>query len=88
MVKLVKDIPPPGKGGRPRVDWDAVAARLREHPGEWGRLDDVSRSTSTHIRQGRISAFQPAEDWEAETRVDHTLPIASRGTLYVRYVGK
>jgi hypothetical protein len=55
-MELVKSPPPAGKGGKPRVDWDAVVERLRSNPGVWGVLEDVSRSTATHIKMGRIKA--------------------------------
>lgn len=85
-MKLIKQLPPKGKGGNPRVDWEAVAERCRAEPGEWGVLHDVSRSMATAIRQGRVAALRPGEHWEAETRKDPKLP-AARGTLYLRYIG-
>ena len=85
-MELVKSPPPAGKGGKPRVDWDAVVERLRSNPGVWGVLEDVSRSTATHIKMGRIKAFDPPEWFEAETRKDPKVGKA-RGTLYVRYLG-
>jgi hypothetical protein len=85
-MELVKELPPEGKGGNPRVDWDAVAARLKARPGEWGVLHDVSRSMATQIMRGRVAALRPGKDWEASTRRDPNLP-ATRATLYLRYVG-
>ena len=71
--------PTDGPARRSGYDWQAVADRLRAHPGQWFTLDDAPpHATSWQVNRGLITAMRPAGDFDA-TR--------SEGVLYVRYVG-
>lgn len=86
MVEFVTSLPPK-RGSNGRIDWAAVAAACRKHPGQWALVaDDVARSTAHQIRIGKVTALRPTEDWEASVRTtSHHAP--HRSELYLRFVG-
>ena len=85
VVRLVEALPPSTVKGTQRIDWHAVAEKLRQVPGQWGRIDDIPKTTATSIRQGKVVAFRPPEDWEVTIRRDPNLPPV-RATLFLRYM--
>lgn len=80
--------PPPPQNHRALMDWWAVAATLREHPGQWLKLPGQwAQNQATAIREGRVKALRPVGHYEAESRAIAGAP-ARRCTVYVRYVGQ
>jgi len=70
---------------RRRYDWDAIAAKLRDKPGEWAKVFEYDRtSTVNAIRQGAITPLSPALGFEVRTRnnVRHPIRMCS---LYMRW---
>jgi hypothetical protein len=73
---------------RPHADHAAVAATLREAPGEWGPVQAYRSKTSADsaaywIRTAsRLAAYAPAGAFEA--RVEY---VDGEPTVYARYVG-
>jgi hypothetical protein len=81
-----KEPPRPPRYKAPRQRWLDIADRLRANPEEWALIaKDVNPSTVTHIRQGRIKAFEPAGAYEASGhgRTDR----GGTAELYARYIG-
>ena len=78
---------PPSSPYRTRRDWKSVADSLRAHPNEWAVVaEDVSASTGTHIRHGRLRAFTPAGAFES--RVLGARASDGRAEkIYARFVG-
>jgi hypothetical protein len=85
-MKMVDAPPPVDYGVKGEIDWQTIAARLKEMPGQWAMIDDVARSTPSEIRRGAVRAFRPPSDYEVEQRRNKDLPD-TRTTLYIRYVG-
>lgn len=88
MSDLKWQDPPPNAAGRPSLtDWRAVAAALRERPGEWALVvEGVSISTATNIKKARLVAFAPAGSFEAVARNGSNK--TKRADIYARYVGE
>lgn len=74
--------PPEPRGTH--TDWDDVARKLRDRPGDWARVGVYAVSVAAHVRSGRIVAFRPVGHYEA--RYDRT-DQPGRGVIWVRYVG-
>lgn len=66
------------------TDWEEVARKLRDRPGDWARVGIYARSVASHVRSGRIVAFRPAGAYEARS-VPTDQP--GRAVLWVRFVG-
>jgi hypothetical protein len=61
------------------IDWERIAAELRDEPLTWFKLDAYPPSTKrTLIRKGQPSAFAPAGSFDA---------TIAKGALYLRYLG-
>lgn len=81
-------VDPGDEKGRRRVDWQRVADQLRKHPGRWARMPgDFSHSIPGFIKTARMKAFHPPGTFEATMRGGSRDGKATRGRLYVRYVG-
>lgn len=79
---LVWEEPPPdGRGSADwgRLDHDAIANLLREHPGRWARICNGSTFSASAIRKGQQRAYRPSGSYEAVTRL---------GAVYARYIGE
>lgn len=78
---------PPASQYRTRRDWNSIADSLRAKPNEWAVVaEDVSASTGTHIRYGRLRAFAPAGAFES--RVSGARTSDGRADkIYARFVG-
>ncbi len=73
----------PGTGWSKRFDWDAIAAELRAHPGEWALVGTSAASHAVGVKTGKVKALRPVGAFDACTRKN-----ADGGRdLYVRYVG-
>ena len=78
---------PPVKG-RNRNDWDAIAASLKANPHKWAVVaENVSASTGTHIRHGRLTAFAPEGAFEARVSGAKADNGGRAEKIYARYVG-
>ena len=72
---------------KPRTDWAAVAAQLREHPDAWAvvkvcRSRGNAATTAMRIRKGQIPLTCPAGHFDAESRL-----VDAEYRVYARYVG-
>jgi hypothetical protein len=81
-----KSPPKPVRYKRSNTEWSDIAQTLKENPNEWAKIaEDINPSTVTHIRKGRLKAFEPAGVFEASghgrTEKGYTKE------LYARYVG-
>lgn len=78
---------PPVKG-RNRNNWDAIAASLKANPNRWAVVaENVSASTGTHIRHGRLTAFAPEGTFEARVSGAKADNGGRADKIYARYVG-
>jgi hypothetical protein len=77
-VETTWEDPPP----RERDRWHRIADEMRAHPRRWRVITEVNprstRAYGSHIRNGGLGPFQPAGEFEADTR---------GGVLRARYVG-
>ena len=87
MTELKWEDPPASLQARNRRDWNSIADGLRTRPHQWAVVaENVSASTGTHIRHGRLTAFEPAGAFEA--RVSGARSEDGRASkVYARYVG-
>lgn len=81
-----KSPPKPVRYKRSNTEWTDIAQALKENPNEWAKIaENINPSTVTHIRKGRLKAFEPAGVFEASghgrTEKGYTKE------LYARYVG-
>jgi hypothetical protein len=77
--------PPESKtSGRPSKN-QHVAEALRARPGQWALIHEAaaSRSFTTIIMKGRVTAFEPAGEFEAVSRRRQD----GRFDIYARFVG-
>lgn len=82
-----KSPPKPVRYKRSNTEWNDIAQALKDNPNEWAKIaENINPSTVTHIRKGRLKAFEPAGVFEASghgrTEKGHTKE------LYARYVGE
>jgi hypothetical protein len=82
-----KTPPRPVRYKRSNTEWNNIAQALKENPNEWAKIaEDINPSTVTHIRKGRLKAFEPEGAFEASghgrTEKGYTKE------LYARYIGK
>jgi len=78
-LRWVDELPPPENGrARGRHDHDAIAAALRQKPGQWAMLPDAPGSLAGQIHYGSVIAYRPAGSYEAHIR---------QGNVYARYRG-
>ena len=86
--------PPTAKGGgRPgRNDWPAIAAELRDNPGQWAVVFTSSTSGTVSgcangIKVGRAAHFRPQGAFSAVTRVRTTDEGDKVWDLWAAYLG-
>lgn len=69
------------------IPWKERLGPLMEHPGQWARIHEVSRSSAWqvagHLRKGIKPT--PAGRWEFAARVNPR--DTRRGYVYARYLG-
>jgi hypothetical protein len=71
---------------RSNRDWAAIADSLKKSPGEWALVaENVNPSTVTHIRYGRLKAFEPAGQFESSGHGRNEEGYTKE--LFARYVG-
>lgn len=86
MTELTWEEPP--VKGRNRNDWDSIAASLKANPNKWAVVaENVSASTGTHIRHGRLTAFAPEGTFEARVSGAKADNGGRAEKIYARYVG-
>jgi hypothetical protein len=72
---------------RQRHEHYKAAAALRERPGEWAMVrtaatSNAARSAASQIREGRLTAYRPAGEFDATSRT-----VGGEFRVYARYVG-
>lgn len=78
-IEAVDRLPDPARG---QHDWDGLAEKGRNAPGQWFRMPIGHRSYATFVRQGKFKAFEnDSQDWEVETR-----ELDGETFIYVRYM--
>jgi hypothetical protein len=65
----------------------AIAAKLRDRPGEWAHINTYTTpgsaaSCAQQINSGRLAAYAPAGSFEAKSRT-----VDGERRVYARYVG-
>lgn len=86
MAELTWEEPP--VKGRNRNDWESIAASLKANPNKWAVVaENVSASTGTHIRHGRLTAFAPEGAFEARVSGAKADNGGRAEKIYARYVG-
>lgn len=86
MTELTWEEPP--VKGRNRNDWESIAASLKANPNKWAVVaENVSASTGTHIRHGRLTAFAPEGTFEARVSGAKADNGGRAEKIYARYVG-
>lgn len=88
MVELTWEEPPQQLLGRGRTNWSEIADALRSNPKKWAVVaENVSASTGTHIRYGRLKAFAPSGAFEARVSGARADDAGRASKVYARYVG-
>jgi hypothetical protein len=88
MVELKWEEPPQQLLGRGRTNWREIADALKSNPEQWAVVaENVSASTGTHIRYGRLKAFEPAGAFEARVSGARADDSGRASKVYARYVG-
>jgi hypothetical protein len=88
MVELKWEEPPQQLLGRGRTDWREIADALKSNPEQWAVVaENVSASTGTHIRYGRLKAFEPAGAFEARVSGARADDSGRASKVYARYIG-
>ncbi|KIF67582.1 hypothetical protein HY68_01365 [Streptomyces sp. AcH 505] len=89
MSEIHFEAPPPGRNGghQPATDHRAVAATLRERPGEWALIrragtQGSAGSTARLIKRGALLSYAPPGSFEAVSRA-----IDGEFRIYARYIG-
>lgn len=88
-TRLRFEEPPPkqqGRSGKP-TKHQAIATKLRKHPGEWALIGTYSSANSAAsiahmISHGKATAYTPKAQYEGTSR-----HIDSKYCVYARYVG-
>lgn len=88
MVELKWEEPPQQLLGRGRNNWREIADALKSNPEQWAVVaENVSASTGTHIRYGRLKAFEPAGAFEARVSGARADDSGRASKVYARYIG-
>jgi hypothetical protein len=89
MTKMIWEAPPASLQTRNRHNWQEIADLLKSKPGQWAVVaEDVSASTGTHIRHGRLTAFVPAGAFEARVAGARDTDAGRANKVYARFVGE
>lgn len=68
-----------------KIDWPAMAAELRAHPGEWLKVFEHGRaSVAEALRQGRMPSVHARLGFEMQT-TDNTRDTPRTCTLFMRF---
>jgi hypothetical protein len=88
MVDIKWEEPPKQLLGRGRTNWEEIASALKSNPEQWAVVaENVSASTGTHIRYGRLKAFEPSGAFEARVSGAHSAENGRAEKIYARYIG-
>jgi hypothetical protein len=88
MVDIKWEEPPKQLLGRGRTNWEEIASALKSNPEQWAVVaENVSASTGTHIRYGRLKAFEPSGAFEARVSGAHSSENGRAEKIYARYIG-
>jgi hypothetical protein len=88
MLEMKWEEPPQQLLGRGQTNWQEIANALKSNPNEWAVVaENVSASTGTHIRYGRLKAFEPSGAFESRVRGAHSSANGRAEKIYARYVG-
>jgi hypothetical protein len=80
----------PPASPRPTVyDWQALADQVKAEPYEWFQIAKMDYpSYISHLKAGRVKAFEDVEWWEFTSRSKVRPSDGKRVyTLYARYIG-
>jgi hypothetical protein len=89
MTPLRWETPPASLRNRTRRNWQEVADSLKANPGNWAVVaEDVSASTGTHIRHGRLTAFAPEGAFEARVSGARDSKTGRAEKVYARFIGE
>jgi hypothetical protein len=81
-----KTPPRPVRYKRSNTEWQGIADTLKKNPNEWALVaQNVNPSTVTHIRKGRLKAFEPEGQYEASGHGRNENGYTKE--LYARFVG-
>ena len=94
---VTREDPPATHQRREFVDWTAVIAEIKSHPGQWHNVGEFSPGIANHIRKGAYKQFlvaddptppenQMARDWDITSRTVSTNP--QRVDIYIRWIGQ
>ena len=87
MAELTWEEPPNKLLTRGSTDWLGVAKALKARPNEWAVVaENVSASTGTHIRYGKLKAFEPSGAFEARVSGTKVSGGGRASKVYARYV--
>lgn len=82
-----KEPPNPVRYKKNNMKWHDIASMLRERPNEWALVaEDVNPSLVTHIRRGRLKAFEPEGTFDASGQGRNDRGYTKE--LYVRFIGE
>jgi hypothetical protein len=82
-----KEPPNPVRYKKDNTKWHDIADMLRGRPNEWALVaEDVNPSVVTHIRRGRLKAFEPEGMFDASGQGRNERGYTKE--LYVRFIGK
>jgi hypothetical protein len=81
-----KEPPNPVRYKKDNTKWHDIADMLRGRPNEWALVaEDVNPSVVTHIRRGRLKAFEPEGMFDASGQGRNERGYTKE--LYVRFIG-
>lgn len=82
-----KEPPNPVRYKKDNIKWSDIADMLRGRPNEWAMVaEDVNPSVVTHIRRGRLKAFEPEGMFDASGQGRNERGYTKE--LYVRFIGE
>jgi hypothetical protein len=82
-----KEPPNPVRYKKDNTKWHDIADMLRGRPNEWALVaEDVNPSVVTHIRRGRLKAFEPEGMFDASGQGRNERGYTKE--LYVRFIGE
>lgn len=88
MTEIKWEEPPKQLLGRGRTNWEDIANTLKSNPEKWAVVaENVSASTGTHIRYGRLKAFAPSGSFEARVSGAHSADNGRAEKIYARFIG-
>jgi hypothetical protein len=71
--------------GLDRLDWSAIAAEVRKHPGQWCRVPrSMNPTVAMHIKRGKYPHIPP-EQFDVVTRKDYE--VHGKSWIFLRLRG-